>query len=112
MTQNQVRENYEYKDVNYMVKVKSMIDSQAKGESKISLFADLVQTVGLGLTKMDAQATYTLRFRCSRYRWKAKKIRFPSQLVPHQYMCQNRPDYSSLSALVLPQGQRHTLKSE
>jgi hypothetical protein len=34
---------------------------------------------------MDAHATYGLCFRCSRYRWKAKEISFPTQLVP----CQN-----------------------
>jgi hypothetical protein len=45
-----------------MVKVQSMIESQAQGESKLSLFADLVRTIGVGLTKTNAQATYGLRF--------------------------------------------------
>jgi hypothetical protein len=45
-----------------MVKAQSMIESQAQGESKISLFADLVQTTGVGLMKTDAQTIYGLRF--------------------------------------------------
>jgi hypothetical protein len=38
----------------------------------------------VGLTKTDAQETYKLRFQHSRYRWKAKEISFPTQLVPRQ----------------------------
>jgi hypothetical protein len=52
-TQNQEGENDEYMDVNYMVKAQSMIESQAQGESKSSLFADLVWTTGVGITKTD-----------------------------------------------------------
>jgi hypothetical protein len=40
----------------------------------------------VGLTKTDAHATCGLRFQCVRYRWKAKEISFPTQLVPHQNM--------------------------
>jgi hypothetical protein len=75
----------EYMDVNYMVNAQSMIESQAQGESKLSLFVDLVRTIVVGLTKTNAQATYGLHFLRSRHHWKAKKIRFPTQLVPHQY---------------------------
>jgi hypothetical protein len=84
-TQNQEGENDEYMDVNYMVKAKSIIDSQAQEKLNSSLF-DLVRTARVGLTKMDAQVTYGLRFRCFRYCWKAKKISFPTHLVSHQNM--------------------------
>jgi hypothetical protein len=83
-TQNQKGENDEYMDVNYMVKAQSIIDSQPQEKLKSSLFMNSVQTTGVGLTKTDAQATYRLHFRCFRYRWKAKKIRFPTHLVPRQ----------------------------
>ena len=53
MTQNQEGENDDYMDINYMVKVQSIIESQAQGESKSSLFADLVWTTGVGITKTD-----------------------------------------------------------
>jgi hypothetical protein len=86
MTQNQEGENDEYMKINYVVKVQSIIESQAQGESKSNLFADLVRTIGVGLTEMDAHTTYGLRFQRSRYCWKAKKIRFPTQLAPHQNM--------------------------
>jgi hypothetical protein len=56
-TQKQEGENDEYMKVNYMVKAQSIIESQAQGESKLSLFTDLVQTTGVSLTKTDAQAT-------------------------------------------------------
>jgi hypothetical protein len=72
--------------VNYLVKAQSIIESQAQGEFKSSLFTNQVRTAGVVLTKTDAQTTYGLHFRCSRYRWKAKKISFPTQLVPHQNM--------------------------
>jgi hypothetical protein len=49
-------------DVNYMVKGQSIIESQAQGESKSSLFADMVRIAGVGLMKTDAQATYGLCF--------------------------------------------------
>jgi hypothetical protein len=68
-----------------MVKYQSIIKSQAQGELKSSLFMNPVWTAGVGLTKTDAHATHRLRFRRSRYRWKAKEIRFPSQQVSHQY---------------------------
>jgi hypothetical protein len=68
MTQNQEGENGEYMDVNYMVKAQSMIEPQAQGESKLCLFANLVRTTGVGLTKMNVHATYRLYFRRSRYR--------------------------------------------
>jgi hypothetical protein len=45
-----------------MVKSQSIIESQAQGELKSSLFANPVRTAGLGLTKMDVQATYELCF--------------------------------------------------
>jgi hypothetical protein len=61
-TQNQEGDNDEYMDVNYMVKAQSMIESQAQGESKLSLFVDLIQTARVGLTKTDAQTIYGLRF--------------------------------------------------
>jgi hypothetical protein len=54
-------------------------------ELKYSLFANPVRTVGVGLAKANAQATYELHFRRSRYHWKAKEITFPSQLVQRQY---------------------------
>jgi hypothetical protein len=43
-----------------MVKAQSIIESQAQGELESSLFANIVSTAGLGITKMDAQATYEL----------------------------------------------------
>jgi hypothetical protein len=61
-TQNQERQNNEYMDVRYMVKAQSIIESQAQGELKSSLFVNPVRTVGVGLTKTDAQATYGLHF--------------------------------------------------
>lgn len=61
------------------------MESQPQGESKSSLFVDLVQTVGVGLAKIDTQTTYELHFRRSRYCWKAKDIIFPTHVVP----CQN-----------------------
>jgi hypothetical protein len=76
----------EYMDVNYVVKAQSIIDSQAQEKLKSSLFANPVQTAGVGLTKTDAQDTYRLHFRRFRYCWKAKKIRFPIHQVPHQNM--------------------------
>jgi hypothetical protein len=86
MTQNQEGENDEYIDVNYMVKAQSIIDFQAQEKLKSSLFANPVRTAGMGLMKMDAQATYELHFRRFRYPWKAKKISFPTHLVPRQNM--------------------------
>jgi hypothetical protein len=85
-TQNQEGENHENMNINYMVKAPSIMEPQAQGESKSSLFADLVRIVGVSPMKMDAQTTYGLRFRCSRYCWKAKEISFPTQQVPHQNM--------------------------
>jgi hypothetical protein len=73
-------------DVNYMVKAQSIIESQAQGELKSSLFANLIRIAGVGLVKTDAEATYELCFRRSRYHWKAKEIRFPAQLLPQIYM--------------------------
>jgi hypothetical protein len=69
-----------------MVKAQLIIDSQAQEKFKSNLFANPVRTPRVGLTKMDAQATYGLRFRRFRYRWKDKKIIFPTHLVPHQNM--------------------------
>jgi hypothetical protein len=57
-TQNQEGENDEDMDTNYMIKAESMIESQAKVELKSNFFVGLVQAVGVGLTKTDAQATY------------------------------------------------------
>src|SRR6185312_5783505 len=57
---------------------------------KHSLFARLVRTAGRGRTKMDAYATYGLRFGRSRYAWKAKEISFPIQL-------ESRPDSLELT---------------
>jgi hypothetical protein len=59
-------------------------ESQAKGELKSNLFANLVWTARVGLAKTDVDGTYGLRFRRSRHCWKAKKIRFLTQLVPRQ----------------------------
>jgi hypothetical protein len=70
--------------INYMVKAQSIIESQAQGELKSSLFANLVRTIRVGLAKTDAHTTYGLHFRRSRYRWKAKEISFPTHLVSHQ----------------------------
>jgi hypothetical protein len=69
-----------------MVKAQSIMESQAQGESKSSLFADLVWIAGVGLMKTDAHTTYLLRFRCSRYHWKDKEIRFLTQFVSRQNM--------------------------
>ena len=84
-TQNQEGENNKYMDVNLMIKDQSIVEFQAQGELKFSVFVNPVPTAGVGLAKTDAQATYGLRFRRSRYRWKAKAISFLTQLVPHQY---------------------------
>jgi hypothetical protein len=73
-------------DVNYVVKVQQIIESQAQGELKSSLFANQVRTVGVVPMKTDAHATYRLYFGRSRYHWKAKEIIFPNKLVPHQNM--------------------------
>jgi hypothetical protein len=54
-----------------MVKAQSFIESQGQVELKSSLFVNLVRFAGVGLMKMDTQATYRLCFQCSRYRWKA-----------------------------------------
>jgi hypothetical protein len=43
-TQNQEGDNDECMDVNYMVKAQSIIESQAQGELKSSLFVNPVQT--------------------------------------------------------------------
>ena len=72
-------------DFNYMVKAQSIMESQPQGDLKSSLFVDLVWIAGVGLMT-DAQATYRLCFQCSRYRWKAKEISFPTQMVPQQNM--------------------------
>jgi tRNA splicing ligase len=69
-----------------MVNAQSILESQAQGEFKSILFVNQVRTAGVILTKMDVQTTYKLCFRCSRYRWKAKKISLPIQLVPLQNM--------------------------
>jgi hypothetical protein len=60
-------------------------ESQAQEELKSSLFANLVRTTGVGLPKTYAQATYGLRCLHSRYRWKAKEIRFLTQLITREY---------------------------
>jgi hypothetical protein len=60
--QNQEGENDEYMDVNYMFKAQSIIEFQAQGELKSSLFMNLVRTAGVGLMKTDAQTTYRLHF--------------------------------------------------
>jgi hypothetical protein len=44
----------EYIDANYMVKAQSIIESQAQGELKSSLFANLIRTAAVGLAKSDA----------------------------------------------------------
>jgi hypothetical protein len=82
MTQNQEGKNDEYMYVKYMVKAQSII---AQVELKSSIFANPIRTSGVGLTKTNAQATYGLRFLCSKYRWKAKEISLPTQPVPRQY---------------------------
>jgi hypothetical protein len=93
MTQNHEDENDEYMKINYMVKAQSIIDCQAQENLKCSLFVNLVRTIGVGLTKMNAHATYGLFFRCFRYRWKAKKIRFPTHLVPRQNMLRSNGNH-------------------
>jgi hypothetical protein len=42
-------------DANYIVKAQSIIESQAQGELKSSLFANPVRTAGVVLTKTDAR---------------------------------------------------------
>jgi hypothetical protein len=81
-----VRGDDEYMDINYMVKAQSIIDSQAQEKLKSSVSTNPVRTAGVDLMKMDAHAAYGLYFRHSRYRWKAKEIIFPTQLVPCQNM--------------------------
>jgi hypothetical protein len=54
-------------DINYMFKAQWIIDSQAQEKLKSSLFTKSVRTVGVDLTKTDAQATYELHFRRFRY---------------------------------------------
>ena len=53
-TQNQEMENNEDIDTHYMIKARSMIESQAKVELKSNLFTSLVRVVGVDLTKMEA----------------------------------------------------------
>ena len=57
------------------------MEFEAQSELKPNLFTSPVRTAGAGLTKTDAQTTYGLRFMRSTYRWKAKEIRFTTQLV-------------------------------
>jgi hypothetical protein len=85
-TQNQEGENDEYMDINYMVKAQSIIEFQAQGELKSSLFANQVRTAKVVITKMDARTTYGLHFGRSRCRWKAKEICFTIQLVSSKNM--------------------------
>jgi hypothetical protein len=47
--------------VNYMVNAQSMIEFQTQYELKSSLFANLVRTIGVVLTRTDAHATYRPR---------------------------------------------------
>ena len=68
----------------HMTKAQAKIEFKAQSTLKSDLFASPVRTAGAGLTKTDAQATYGLRFGRSIYRWKAKEIRFPTQLIPYQ----------------------------
>jgi hypothetical protein len=76
----------EYMDSKYMVKAQSIMESQAQGELKSTLFTNLDRIIGVGVMKTDAQTKYELCFRCSRYHWKDKEIRFPGQLVSHENM--------------------------
>jgi hypothetical protein len=46
--------------------------------------SSLSRAPGVVCSKMDAQATYGLRFRRSTYGWKAYLIRKPTQVVPRQ----------------------------
>ena len=68
----------------HMTKAQAKIEFKAHSTLKSDLFASPVRTAGAGLTKMDAQATYGLRFGRSIYCWKAKEISFPTQLIPYQ----------------------------
>jgi hypothetical protein len=68
----------------HMTKGQAKIEFKAQSTLKSDLFASPVRTAGAGLTKTDAQATYGLRFGRSMYRWKAKEISFPTQLIPYQ----------------------------
>jgi hypothetical protein len=68
----------------HMTKAQAKIEFKAQSTLKSDLFASPVRTAGAGITKTDAQATYGLRFGHSIYRWKAKEISFPTQLIPYQ----------------------------
>ena len=68
----------------HMTKAQAKIEFKTQSTLKSDLFASPVRTAGAGLTKTDAQATYGLRFGRSIYRWKAKEISFPTQLIPYQ----------------------------
>ena len=70
----------------HMTKAQATIEFKAQSTLKSDLFASPVRTAGAGLTKTDVQATYGLRFGHSIYRWKAKEISFPTQLIPYQNM--------------------------
>ena len=83
-TQNQEGENDEDMTNTHMTKAQAKIEFKAQSTLKSDLFASPVRTAGAGLTKTDAQATYGLRFGRSIYRWKAKEISFPTQLIPYQ----------------------------
>jgi hypothetical protein len=52
-TQSQEGKNDKYMYINYMVKAQSIIESQDQVELKSSLFADPVQTAGVGHMKTD-----------------------------------------------------------
>src|SRR4029078_4754688 len=65
----------------HMTKAQAKIEFKAQSTLKSDLFASPVRTAGADLTKTDAQATYGLRFGRSTYRWKAKEISFPTQLI-------------------------------
>jgi hypothetical protein len=53
-TQNQEGKNDEDMYTNYITKVQSTIESQAKVELKSNLFVSLIWAAGVSITKMDA----------------------------------------------------------
>jgi hypothetical protein len=56
---------------------------QAKLESQSKLSWNPIRIPGTVSTKIVTQITYQLRFGCSLYGWKDKRVRFPMELVTH-----------------------------
>ena len=83
-TQNHEGENDEDMTNTHTTKAQVKMEFKAQSTFKSNLFASPVRTARAGLTKTDAQTAYGLRFGRSIYRWKAKEISFPTQLVSPQ----------------------------